>query len=125
MGKMQITKLTDGVWNSPPYNITFEWISGAKNKTADYLSQLVEPPTSTTTVNMLLVTHTYGPAFNTSSQTQKNSPDTTSTPCPDISPQISQEATSTPKPHIQQTGWKHYCKCRGLTHSVNIFPNIY
>ena len=67
------------------YNITFEWISGAKNKAADCLSWLVELPTSaTSTVNMLTVTHTDGPAFNTRSHTQKNSSDTTSTPHPDV-----------------------------------------
>ena len=47
---------------------------------------------------MLTVTHTDGPAFNTRSCTQKNSPDTASTPHPDVSPQISQETASTPKP---------------------------
>ena len=41
--------------------------------------------------------HADGSAFNTRSCTQ-NSPDTASTPHPDVSPQISQEATSTPKP---------------------------
>ena len=83
------------------YNITFEWISGAKNKAADCLSWLVEPTTlTTTTVNMLTATHTDRPAFNTRSHTQKTSPDTTSTPHPDVSPQISQEATPTPKPLI-------------------------
>ena len=81
------------------YNITFEWISGAKNKAADCLSWLVELPTSTTTtVNMLTVTHTDRPAFNTRRHTQKNSPDTTSTPHPNVSPKISPEATSTPTP---------------------------
>ena len=41
----------------PTYNITFEWISGAKNKVADCLSWLVELPTTTTnTVYMLTVT---------------------------------------------------------------------
>ena len=41
------------------YNITFKWISGAKNKAANCLSQLVElPPTTPTTVNMLTITHT-------------------------------------------------------------------
>ena len=79
------------------YNIIFKWIQGAK-KTADCLSWLVGLPTSTmTTVNMLKVTHTDGPAFNTRGHTQ-NSPNTTSTPHPDISPKISPEATSTPKP---------------------------
>ena len=80
------------------YNISFEWISGAKNKGADCLSWLVELPTSTTTtVNMLTVTNTDRLAFNTRSHTQKNSPNTTSTPHQDVSPQISPEATSTPK----------------------------
>ena len=48
------------------YNITFEWISGAKNKATGCLSQLVEPlPTTRATVNMLTVMHTEGPAYNT------------------------------------------------------------
>ena len=46
---------------------------------------------------MLTVTYTDEPAFNTRSHTQKNSPDIASTPHPDVSPHISQEATSTPK----------------------------
>ena len=55
------------------YNITFEWISGAKNKAAHCLSQLVElPMTTPATVNMLTVTHTGGPASNTRSHTKKN-----------------------------------------------------
>ena len=50
------------------YNITFEWISGAKNKAADCLSSLVEQlPATLTMINMLTVTHTDGPAFNTRS----------------------------------------------------------
>ena len=50
------------------YNITFEWISGAKNKAADCLSRLVEQlPATPTMINMLTVTHTDGPAFNTRS----------------------------------------------------------
>ena len=81
------------------YNITFEWISGNKNKAADCLSWLVElPMTTPATVNMLTVTHTDGPAFNTRSHTKKNSPNTTSTPHPDVSPKISPEATPTPNP---------------------------
>ena len=77
------------------YNITFEWISGAKNKAADCLSCLVE--STSTTVNMLMATHNEGPAFNTRSHKQNTSPDTTSIPHPDVSPQISQETTPTPK----------------------------
>ena len=53
------------------YNITFEWISGAKNKPADFLSRFVEClPATLTMINMLTVTHTDGPAFNTRSQTK-------------------------------------------------------
>ena len=68
---------------------------------------------------MLTVTHTDGPAFNTRSHTQKNSPDTSSTPHADVSPQISQEATSTPKPLtadrlealLQMLRTDPFCKC--------------
>ena len=102
------------------YNITFEWISGAKNKAADCLSWLVEPTTlTTTTVNMLTATLTDGSAFNTRSCTQQTSPDTTLTPHPDVSPQISQEATPTPKPLtadrlealLQMQRTDLFCKC--------------
>ena len=101
------------------YNITFEWILGAKNKAADCFSWLVEPTTSpTTTVNMLTATYTDGPAFNTRSCTQKTSPDSTSTPYPNVSPQISQETTPTPKPLtadrleelLQMQGTNLFCK---------------
>ena len=87
------------------YNITFEWISGAKNKAADCLSWLVKPTSTSTSVNMLTASHTDGPAFNTRSHTQNTSPSTTSTPHPDVSPRISQETTLTQNPpnHSQQT----------------------
>ena len=50
------------------YDITFEWILGAKNKAADCLSRLVEQlPATPTSINMLTVTHADGPAFNTRS----------------------------------------------------------
>ena len=53
------------------YNITFEWISGVKNKAADCLSHLVELfSTPSVSNNMLLVPNTDGPTFNTRSQTQ-------------------------------------------------------
>ena len=89
---------------------------------------------------MLTVTHTDGPAFNTRSYTQKNSLDTTSTPHPDVSPQISQEATSTPKPltvdrleallQMQRTDpfCKHISKClfngKAPQHEVDTFTHI-
>ena len=52
------------------YNITFEWISGAKHKAADCLSHFVElPQTISAPINMLSVSNTDGPTFNTRSQT--------------------------------------------------------
>ena len=106
-------------------NITFEWISGAKHKAADCLSHLVELPTSTaTTVNMLTVTHTDRPAFNTRSCTQKNSPDTVSTPHLDVSSQISQEAISTQKP-LTVDRLEALLQMLRKIHSVNAFPNVY
>ena len=48
------------------------------------------------TVNMLTVTHTDRPGFNTRSHAKRDSPNTT--PHPDISPKISSKATPIPKP---------------------------
>ena len=77
------------------YNISFEWISGARNKAADCLSRLVTP--TSTSINMLTASSNDGPAFHTRSHTM-NTSDTTSTPHTDTTPQISQKPTTTPKP---------------------------
>ena len=61
------------------YNITFEWISGARNKAADCLSRLVSP--TSTTINRLAASVTDGPAFHTRSHTLRAS-DTTPQPHP-------------------------------------------
>ena len=54
------------------YNITFEWISGACNKAADCLSQVVELPQDTPiSINALSATDTDRPAFNTRGQTHE------------------------------------------------------
>ena len=45
------------------YNISFEWISGAKNKAADCLSRLVSP--TSTSINMLTASFNDRPAFHT------------------------------------------------------------
>ena len=138
---MQTTRLTDGDGELVTYNITFEWISGAKTKAADCLSWLVELPTSTTTtINMLTVTHSDGPAFYTRSCIQKNPPNTTSAPHPDVSPQISQEVNPTPKPlttdrleallQMQRTGpfCKSLSKClfngKAPQHEMDTFTHI-
>ena len=77
------------------YNISFKWISGARNKAAHCLSRLVT--LARTSANMLSASSTDEPAFHTRSHTQ-NTSSTTSTPHPDTTPQISQEPTTTPKP---------------------------
>ena len=80
------------------YNITFEWISGAKNKAADCLSCLVElPPTTSALINMLSVCNTDGPAFNTRSQTQQHLAPEASTAQPCITPDIMSTPDPTPK----------------------------
>ena len=123
------------------YNITFECISGAKNKAADCLSWLVELPTTMpATVTMLTVTHTDGPASNTRSHTRKDSPDTTSTPHPDVSPKISPETTPTLKLLIvdrleallQMQRTDLFCKCiskcllngKAPQHETDIFTHV-
>ena len=76
------------------YNITFEWISGAKNKPAVCLSKLVT--LTTTSINMLTASFNDGPAFNTRSHTQSTSNPTSALPT-DAVPHLSQDATPTPK----------------------------
>ena len=80
------------------YIITFEWISGAKNKAVDCLSCPVEPPQTTSVpINMLSVSNTDRPAVNTRSQTQQHPAPDASTAQPSITPHI----TSTPDPKPQ------------------------
>ena len=74
------------------YNITFEWISRAKNKAADCLSRLVSPTGNS--INMLTASVNDGPAFHTRNHTQS-----TSDSAPPVMPQphISQDSSPTPK----------------------------
>ena len=60
------------------YNITFEWISGARNKAVDCLSRLVSP--TSMTINRLTASVTDGPAFHTRSHTLNASDTTPTTP---------------------------------------------
>ena len=76
------------------YNITFKWISGAKNKAADCLSRLVSPTGNS--INMLTASVNDGPAFHTRSHTQSTS-DSASTPPVMPQPHISQDNNPTPK----------------------------
>ena len=99
------------------YNISFKWISGAKNKAADCLSRLVKP--ITTSANMLTASSTDRPAFHNRRHMQNTSSSTTSTPHPDTGPQISQEPTTAPKLFtadclealLQMQKTDLFCKC--------------
>ena len=79
------------------YNITFEWISGAKNKATACISCLVEllsmPLAS---INMVSVSNTDGLAFNTRSQNQQCLASDLSTAQQDVTPDIT--PTPDPKP---------------------------
>ena len=98
------------------YNISFEWISGARNKAADCLSRLVTP--TSTSINMLTASFSDGPAFHTRSHTQSTL-DSTPALHTDTASHISQDATTTPQPltadcldallQIQRTD--PFCKC--------------
>ena len=98
MEKLQITRLTDGVWNSPHTISPLNGCLEPKSKAADCLSWLVEPTSPLPSVHMLTASHTDGPTFNTRSCILTTSPNTTSTLDPDVSPRISQEMNPTPKP---------------------------
>ena len=113
----------------------------SKNKAADCLSWLGDLPTTTPIpVNMLTVTHTDRPAFNTRSCTKKDSPNTTHTLHPDVSPKISREATPTPKPLtadrlevlLQMQRTDLFCRCiskyllngKAPQHETDIFTHV-
>ena len=80
------------------YNITFEWISGARNKAADCLSHLVELPSMpSTSINMVSVSNIEGLAFNTRSQTQQCLASVSSRAQQDVTPDITLTPDPTPK----------------------------
>ena len=95
------------------YNITFEWISGAKNKAADCLSRLVTP--TSTTINRLTASAPDRPAFHTRGHTA-SAPDTTLP-----APQPEQPLDSHPTPKsitedcqealLQMQCTDPFCKC--------------
>ena len=98
------------------YSISFEWISGARNKAADCLSRLVTY--TSTSVKILTASFSDGPAFHTRSNTQSTL-DSTSALHTDTAPHISQDVTTTPKPitadHLdallQMQRTDPFCKC--------------
>ena len=98
------------------YNITFQWISGAKNKAADCLSRLVLP--TGTSINMLTASLNDGPTFHTRSFTQSIS-DPTSAPPAEPTLHISHDDTPTLKSLpadqwnalLQMQRTDPFCKC--------------
>ena len=121
------------------YSITFEWIPGAKNKAADFLSRLVSPTGNS--INMLTASVNDGPAFYTRSCTQSTS-DSTSTPPVIPQPHISQDNNNNPTPKsltadcqdalLQMQRTDPFCKCiskrllngKAPHHEANTFTHI-
>ena len=123
------------------YNITFQWISRAKTKAADCLSCLVELPlTPSAPINMLSVSNTDGPAFNTKSCNQQHLTPGTSTTKPSVTPDIASTPDPTPKSlmadrleallQMQKTDpfCKQISKClsngKGPKHETDLFTDI-
>ena len=79
------------------HNITFEWMSGAHNKAANCLSQLVNvketPVTSNTSINMVVTYTTDGPANHSHSKTL-----TDTTPPADVKCSLNTDKVSAPLP---------------------------
>ena len=96
--------------------------------------------TTPATVNMLTVTHTDGPASNTRCHSKKDSPDTTSSPHPNVLPNISPDATQMPKPltvhrleaKLQMQRTDPICRCilkclfngKALQHEMDVFTQV-
>ena len=123
------------------YNITFKWMSGAKNKAADCLSCLVKLPlTASALINMLSVSNTDGPAFITRSQTQQCLAPDPSMAQPSITPDIASTPDTTPKSltadrleaflKMQKTisFCKHISKClsngKSLKHETEFYTHV-
>ena len=116
MEKMPTNKVNRWSLELATYNITFEWISGAKNKAADCLSQLVSP--TSVAINKITASTPDRPAFCTRSCTL-NTPDTTLTTPTASQPQQPENTHPTPKSLIEDC-WDAllqmqctdpFCKC--------------
>ena len=118
------------------YSITFEWISGAKNKAADCLSRLVSPTGNS--INMLTASVNDGSAFHTRSCTNISDPTSTLPVIPQ--PHISQDNNPKPKSLtadcrdalLQMQHTDPFCKCiskrllngKAPHHEGNTFTHI-
>ena len=116
MGKHANNKVNRWSLELATYNITFKWISGAKNKTADCLSRLVSPTGKS--INLLTASINDGLAFNTRSHTQSTS-GSAFTPQVMPQPHISQDNNPAPKSLtddcrdalLQMQHTDPFCKC--------------
>ena len=132
------------------YNITFEWISGAHNKAADYLSCIVGLPhyIPVSIDNMLSVyTHRWMSLPKMQYQTVKFTnayPSDTSTSQPEITPEVSkfQQDPNSPKSLTARTGSlqallqmqktdpfckrisKHLFNGKGPQHETDLFTHL-
>ena len=121
--------------------MTFESISGAKNKAADCLSCLVELPSmQSASINMVSTSNKDGSAFNTRSQTQQCLASDQSTAQQHVTPDIMPMSDTTPKSltadrleallQMQNTDpfCKHISKClsngKAPKHEMDLFTNI-
>ena len=140
-GKNANNKVNRWQLELPTYNITFEWISGAKNKAADCLSQLVEQlPTTQAPVNMFTVTQTDGPTFNTRSHTWQDSPSSNSDTQTNTTPPVAPDTTPMPRTLtadrldalLQMKKTDPFCKCiskhlsngKAPQHETDLFTHV-
>ena len=116
------------------YNIIFEWIPGAWNKAANYLSRLVKLPSdSKATIKMLIATISDRPAFITRSKTShqhqitiNTEPSSTQPIKETVTPHLTTvKATQDVTPKPLTIDMKPYSRCRRWIHFVNVSPNGY
>ena len=123
------------------YNITFKWISGARNKAAVCLSRLMEQlPATPAMINMLTVTHRDGPTFNTRSQTRQDSTSQHNTIQVNTTPEVSPDPTPASKTLtvdrlealLQMQETNPFCKCiskclsngKAPQHETDLFTQV-
>ena len=123
------------------YNITFEWILGARNKAADCLSRLVEQlPTTPAPINMPTVTQMDGATFHTRNHTRQDSPSGNSNTQTNTTPPVAPDTTPMPTTLtadrldtlLQMQKTDPFCKCiskclsngKAPQHKTDLFTHI-
>ena len=122
------------------YNINFEWVSGAHNKAADCLSQLVNvkdtPAIPTALINMLVIstpdgtaTHTHSKMHNTVNTTPADSTAASSSDMVNTPPPLTKDSKNTLRLMLRTDP---FCKCiskilhsgKTPSHEVDTFTHI-